>query len=101
MSTPPSDDNALLTNLSRKVETLEHDIRGNGDKGIKQRVARIESHMFQNTSTGDPGIVRKVYDHESLINGVRAQMRTLNWLMGLLGTGGIIFLLRVIFGSVN
>lgn len=103
-----TEENLMLQRILKKVdeasnrlENLEHDIRGNGEKGLKQRVARLESHMFTNPSTGDPGIVRKVTDHEHLITGIRSQMKLLNWLLGLVGTGGVIFFLRAVFGPIN
>lgn len=114
MTTPPSNTTGaeppdqLLGSISRKldsvqqtVEALTHDIRGNGEKGLKQRVARLESHMFTNPNTGDPGVVRKVTDHEHLISGIRAQMKLLNWLLGFVGTGGVIFFLRAVLGPIN
>lgn len=107
-SAPPDDPNLLLQKIlqrvdeaSTKVAALDHEIRGNGEKGLRQRVARLESHMFTNPSTGDPGLVRRVNDHDQLINGVRAQMRLLNWLLGFIGTGGVIFFLRAVFGPVG
>lgn len=107
-SAPPDDPNLLLQKIlqrvdeaNTKVAALDHEIRGNGEKGLRQRVARLESHMFTNPSTGDPGIVRKVTDHEHLITGIRSQMKLLNWLLGLVGTGGVIFFLRAVFGPIN
>lgn len=104
-SAPPDDPNLLLQKIlqrvdeaNTKVAALDHEIKGNGEKGLKQRVARLESHMFTNPSTGDPGLVRRVNDHDQLINGVRAQMRLLNVLLSLIGTGGIVFLIRMILG---
>ena len=105
---PPDDTNRLLQEIlqqvneaSADIKALDHEVRGNGEKGLKQRVARLESHMFTNPNTGDAGVVRKVTDHEHLITGIRSQMRLLNWLLGLFGTGGIIFLLRAVFGPVG
>lgn len=97
MSVPP-EDNALLTNLTQRLAVIEQDVRGNGQKGLKQKVARAESHLYYNPDTKDPGIVRKVNDHEALINGVRSQMRLMNWILGLLGTGGILIFLRALLG---
>lgn len=105
---PPDDTNRLLQEILQQVNdatdrivALDHEVRGNGEKGLKQRVARIESHMFTNPNTGDPGVVRKVNDHAELITGIRAQMRLLNFLLTLLGTGGIVFFLRAVFGPIS
>lgn len=105
---PPDDTNRLLQEILQQVNdatdrivALDHEVRGNGEKGLKQRVARIESHMFTNPNTGDPGVVRKVNDHAELITGIRAQMRLLNFLLTLLGTGGIVFFLRAVFGPIG
>jgi len=105
---PPDDTNRLLQEILQQVNdatdrivALDHEVRGNGERGLKQRVARIESHMFTNPNTGDPGVVRKVNDHAELITGIRAQMRLLNFLLTLLGTGGIVFFLRAVFGPIS
>lgn len=97
----PSEDNALLTHLTREVESLKHDVRGNGTLGLRQRTAILEGHLFYNKGTGDAGIVKKVADHERLIQRVSGQLATLNWLLGFLGTGGLIWFLRAVFGGTN
>lgn len=120
---------AQVQRHEREIEKLKHDLNGNGDMGLKQRVSRAESHLYTNPKTDDPGLVRSRNEHAKLIAdliqtqkrqsdtiadirqsqkahdeiivGVRAQMRLLSWLIGVFGTGGIIWFLRAVFGPVG
>src|SRR5690625_7560983 len=80
-----STDNALLTDISRKLDTVLHDLNGNGQMGLKQRMSRAESHLFHNSKTGDPGLVARAAELDKTLTGLRAQLRLLNWLLGFVG----------------
>lgn len=101
MGGTPHDDNALLTTLVRRLDVLEHDVRGNGSKGLKQKMARAESHLFYNPDTKDPGVIQKVNDHATLIAEVRAQLRFGNWLLSFLLGGGVVWVIRAVFLPVS
>lgn len=115
MSTAPSattgaePPNQLLASISRRlddvandVKGLTHDIRGNGEIGLKQRMGRAEGHLYHNPKTGDPGLVARVATLDSTLTGLRAQLRLLNWMLGIFGTtgvaGAIVWFARLVFG---
>ncbi len=88
-------------NETDKVRRLMHAVFGNGHDGLVQRQDRVEGHMFTNQRTGEPGLVRKVKDHDEVLIGIRAQMRALSWLLGLFGTGAILWFFRWVFGPIG
>lgn len=108
-STGAEPPNQLLASISRRlddvatdVKGLTHDIRGNGEIGLKQRMARAEGFLYHNPKTNDPGIVARVAQLDATLTGLRAQLRLLNWLLGIFGTtgvaGAIIWFARLVFG---
>src|SRR5690625_1953733 len=100
-STTTGNDNALLTDISRKLDSVLHDLNGNGQMGLKQRMSRAESHLFHNSKTGDPGLVARAAELDKTLTGLRAQLRLLNWLLGFVGAGGLIWFLRAMIGPIN
>lgn len=88
-----------LDDLEAVTSSLVDDVRGNGDKGLKQRTARIESHVYNNPITGQPGLVQAVEGMREELLRYNAALRTLNWLIGTAGAAALLSFLRWILGS--
>lgn len=87
--------------VAHRMRNLERILLGDGASmtGLVERQTRVERLLFENPLTGEKGLV---YDVKTLTQAVRSfqtTLRTLNWILGLVGIGGAITFLRSVTGA--
>ena len=85
--------------IARRLLSVESLVLGGGGApGISERLRRIERFMFEDPATGEKGLVNDVRALSAAVRSFQATLRTLNWILGLVGIGGAITFLRSLAG---
>jgi len=72
-------------NRDELIERIRRDMYPNDGVSLPERVRTMERAMFYNPETREPGLVKDVHDLNQTVNQFRASLRTLNWILGVLG----------------
>jgi hypothetical protein len=91
--------------LSNETLALDHDIRGNGEPGLNQRIARLETSvngegkkrgLEERTTTLEEAII----DIKLLLKGINARVGVAMAALGLIGTAALLFAINTILQHV-
>jgi len=72
-------------NRDELLERLRRDMYPTEGVSLPERVRTMERAMFYNPETREPGLVKDVHDLNNTVTQFRASLRTLNWILGILG----------------
>lgn len=85
--------------MDTDIQRLTRIVEGHtGTNGLQGRVTRIERDLYRNAETNDPGIVSEVRGLQDSMDEIKVTLKNLNWLVRVLGIGGLAAILRTFMG---
>ena len=82
-----------------QLKRLGLTVFGNGRAGLDNRVEQLEKYMFANPATGEKGLVHTVTELGEFVHRLQNTLNVLNWLLGLIGVGGLVAAIRWFSGG--